>query len=95
MSEMVESTKKNEAGTLNYEWFLSDDKKICHLYERYKDSSAVLAHLGTFGEKIMGRFMECLEPKKFTVYGNPESNVKEALTAFGPVYMPPSMGFVR
>ena len=40
MQEMVESTQK-ETGTLAYEWFLSEDSKSCHVYERYSDSDAV------------------------------------------------------
>lgn len=95
MGEMVESTNKNETGTLNYEWFLSEDKKSCHIYERYKDSAAVMAHLAAFGEKFAERFMGCLEPKRFVVYGKPGADVAEALTAFGPLYMLPSAGFAR
>lgn len=52
MAEMVDSTNKNEPDTINYEWFLSADKKICHIYERYKNSDAVMKHLAAFGEKF-------------------------------------------
>jgi hypothetical protein len=38
-STMVEVTQKNEVGTLNYEWAISDDQKSCHFYERYQDSA--------------------------------------------------------
>ena len=95
MGEMVDATNKNEPDTLNYEWFLSDDGKICHLYERYKDSAAMLTHLKNFGENFAERFMGCLEPTGFTVYGNPDAGVKEALAAFSPVFLPPSAGFIR
>jgi quinol monooxygenase YgiN len=42
---MVEATQKNEAGTLNYEWAISDDRQICHSYERFQDSAAAMAHM--------------------------------------------------
>ena len=95
MGEMVDFVNQNEPDTLNYEWFLSTDEKTCHIYERYEDSPAVMKHLKGFGENFAERFMGCLDPTWFTVYGNPGDDVKEALTAFAPVYMSPSMGFAR
>ena len=47
MREMVDLTRL-EPGTLNYEWFLSDDGASCHFYERYAGSGAVLTHATTF-----------------------------------------------
>lgn len=43
VKEMVDATKANEPGTLNYEWFVSDDEKTCHIYERYADSAATMS----------------------------------------------------
>ena len=31
MNEMVNATKENEAGTLAYEWTVSEDGEICHI----------------------------------------------------------------
>ena len=95
MEEMVTATKKNESGALNYEWSTSADGKVCHLFERYVDSAAVMAHLGTFGEKYAGRFFEILKPVRFVVYGAPDSDVKNALAAFNPEYMQGVGGFSR
>ncbi len=95
MGEMVEATQANEANTLNYEWTISEDGQSCHIYERYADSAATMAHLGAFGEKFAGRFMAAVEPTRFVVYGNPNSEVKEALSGFGPVFMAPFGGFAR
>ncbi len=94
MAEMVESTR-TEPGTLIYEWWISDDRSAIHLYERYADSPALLAHLGTFGEKFAGRFLAAVDPTRFVVYGTPSDEAKEALTAFGPVYLGPFGGFAR
>src|SRR5688500_9481930 len=78
MQEMVEATRA-EPGTLGYEWFVSDDGGVVHLSERYADSAAILAHLGTFGEKFAGRFLAAVDPTRFTVMGSPSDEAKAAL----------------
>lgn len=95
MGEMVNSTKTSEPSTLNYEWYISNDNKTCHIYERYLDSNAVMIHLGTFGQKFAERFLAVVEPTRFIVYGNPSKDVTEALSGFGPVYMAQIDGFAR
>lgn len=94
MAEMVESTQ-SEAGTLMYEWFLNEDKNTCHIYERYADSDAVMAHLGNFGAKFAARFLEYLEPTSLSVYGDPTDQVRGALEGLGPVYLGLVSGFTR
>lgn len=95
MNEMVEATKANEPGTLNYEWSTSEDGKQCHIYERYTDSEALLTHLGNFGEKFAERFLAILKPVGFQVYGPASPAVKEALAGFSPTYMNAASGFKR
>ena len=43
--EMVETNQKNEVGTLIFEWAISEDRQMCDIYERYRDSAAVLKHV--------------------------------------------------
>ncbi len=95
MKEMVDATKANEPGTLNYEWFVSDDEKTCHTYERYADSAATMAHLTTFGQEFAERFLAVLEPVQFVVYGNPNDEVRTAVAGFGAVHMSKIAGFAR
>ncbi|MDT8436645.1 MAG: antibiotic biosynthesis monooxygenase [Gemmatimonadota bacterium] len=92
--EMVESTR-SEPGALAYEWFLDDDGGVCHIYERYADSGAALAHIATFGERFAERFMDCVEPKGAYVYGNPGPEVRNALDGLGAAYLGPLDGFFR
>jgi len=94
MGEMVESTKE-ESGTLAYEWFVSDDGGSVHIYERYADSDAVMAHLGNFGEKFADRFFAAIDPTGFDVYGDADANVREALGGMGANFMGPFGGFSR
>lgn len=93
MEEMVTSTEA-EPGTLMYEWFVNDEG-ACHICERYQDDAAVMAHLGAFGEKFAGRFLGCVDPTGFYVYGSPGGALKQALGALGPVYLGPFGGFAR
>ncbi len=95
VKEMVDATKANEPGTLNYEWFVSDDEKTCHIYERYADSAATMVHLATFGQDFAERFMAVLKPVQLVVYGNPNDEVRAALVAFGAVNMSQFAGFAR
>jgi hypothetical protein len=94
MNEMVKTTA-NEPKTLNYEWTLGEDGKTCHLYERYADSEAMVAHLGSFGKNFAERFLAVVTPTRLGVYGVPSDEAKEALGGFSPVYMTPIGGFAR
>ena len=95
MLEMVESTKANEPGTLDYEWSISEDQNVCHIFERYSDSAATMIHLKSFGANFAERFMAAVEPTRFVVYGNPSGEVKAALSGYGAVFMTPFGGFTR
>ena len=82
MSEMVEATRA-EAGTLGYEWFLTEDGTTCHICERYADSAAALEHLGNFGANFAERFLACFAPTGFYVYGEPSDEVRAGLAPLG------------
>jgi len=94
VEEMVKSTR-NEPNTLSYEWFLSEDNNTCHVYERYADSAATMAHLGTFGEKFAERLLGSVDVLGFTTYGAPNDDVKGVLGGFGAVFMGQLDGFAR
>lgn len=94
MNEMVAATQE-EPGTLGYEWFLSEDGRTCHIYERYADSEAAVAHLGSFGSRFAERFLACFEPTTLSVYGDPSADARTALDAFGASYLGWFGGFHR
>lgn len=95
MEEMVEATRANEPGTLNYEWSFSEDGRVCHLYERYADSEAAMIHGGTFAARFAGRFLEVLTPTRFVFYGTPDREVIEAAAPFNPIVLKPAAGVTR
>ena len=85
-AEMVAFTRA-EPGVLSYQRFITDDGRIVHVYERYADSAAALAHLQTFASKFAERFSSMVERKHFTVYGNPSPALKALLDGFGATYL--------
>jgi quinol monooxygenase YgiN len=94
MEEMVEGTS-TEPTTLNYEWHIGEDAGTVHIYEKYADSDAMIAHVSGFLEKWAGRFLGCVDVTRFVVYGSPNAAAREMLSGFGPVYMGPWGGFAR
>jgi hypothetical protein len=95
MAELVEATRKNEVGMLDNHWAISDDRQVCHIYERFQDSTAVMTHLQWFGPNFGERFMKILKPTRVVVYGTPSVEVRDAFAEFNPVYMAPLGGFRR
>jgi quinol monooxygenase YgiN len=94
MNEMVKVTQANEPGAMNYEWFISEDGKSCHIYERYVDSAAVMAHSAVL-EHLGERLWATVQPTRCTVYGNPDAELKKEIIASGAVILAPIAGFAR
>ena len=90
-TEMVEHTHR-ESGVLNYERYVSEDGGIVHVYERYVDSAAAMAHLLAFREKFGARFSELVERNWFAVHGQPSDELKTLLDQFGTTYLTPFDG---
>ena len=95
MKEMVAATEADEPGALAYEWFVTDDKKACHIYERYADSAAVMTHLGNFGSTFAERFLDALQPTRLMVYGDPSEEARKALAGLNAVVMGQIGGYSR
>ena len=95
MAEMAEATQRDEPGTLDYEWYVTDDGRRLHLFERYADAGAAMTHLATFGERYMARFFDVLAPERLTLYGAPDDRVRGALAQLAPEAMARAAGFSR
>jgi quinol monooxygenase YgiN len=68
MEEMAAVTQADEPGTLNYEWFLTDDGSACYIFERYANPDAAVVHSRTFPPELSRRAMAFL-PTRLTAYG--------------------------
>jgi quinol monooxygenase YgiN len=92
--EMSEATQ-DEPGATHYEWYIDADGNNIHIFERYADSAATLIHLGNFGAKFAERFMACVDPTRFMVYGDPSAEVRGAVAGLGAAHMTQFVGFAR
>jgi quinol monooxygenase YgiN len=93
-SEMVQFAR-SERGALVYERFISEDCKTLHVYERYVDSAAALAHMRSFDALFADRFHGMVVRKRFVVCGVPSEELRNVLDAFGAIYVSPLDGFSR
>jgi quinol monooxygenase YgiN len=85
-AEMVETTRK-ETGVLSYERFVTGDGRFVHVYERYADSAAALAHLRKFGKAFGERFNGMVDRVQFAVYDIPSDGLKDVLDGFEATYL--------
>jgi len=96
LSEINDSIAREEPGTHNYEWFISDDGKSAHVYERYADSEACVAHLMNLGaNKYAERLFNCLGVTKIAIYGNPSDAIRGIFANYPTVYLSPLTGYAR
>lgn len=84
--EMVDFTR-TESGILSYQRFVSEDGNFVHVYERYADSAAALAHLRNFATRFSERFSTMANRERFTVFGQPSNELREVLDSFGARYL--------
>jgi quinol monooxygenase YgiN len=49
-AELMEVVRADDSGTLQFEIYLSDDESECVIYERYRDSEAVIDHGAHVGD---------------------------------------------
>ncbi len=94
MRDMVAATRDTEPGTLTYEWSTNADRTACHLFERYEDSAAAMAHLRNF-RPFAGRWVATFAPRRLTIYGSPSPEVVEALAEMRPEVLTMVDGFTR
>ena len=92
VAELLEANQE-KVGFLTYGVLISDDRQVCHIYERFQDSAAIINHMQSFGPTFATRFLDILKPTRFVIYGTPSAEVKEAVAEFNPVYMTPLADF--
>ena len=90
--EMIEFAR-TEPGTLIYERYLDNDGVTIHVFERYIDSRAAVAHMRNFDALFADRFHGMIERKRFTVFGDPSAELRELLDRFSARYVALLGGF--
>ena len=83
--EMVTATR-SEPGAVCYERYLNDDGRSVHIYERYVDAAAAVAHLKRFQESFGERFVALVDRGPVFVYGTLSHELRSLLDPLGAVY---------
>ena len=73
----AQTVREKDNGTLQYDWFLSSDQSVCEVREKYRDSSAVLEHMGNLGDTL-GELLS-ISDLSLEVYGSPSKTLLGAL----------------
>lgn len=81
-ADCMASTKTKDQDTLQYDWFLSEDETVCTVIERYKDSDALMAHIGNLGD-LLGKLLAITDFKP-AVYGSPSQTLLQATAGLQP-----------
>ena len=77
------ATVRGEPGTLQHDWFFSDNGAQCVVREAYASSDAFLAHLAGAGP-LLGRLVELGGGLELEVFGEPSAALRDAVAAFQP-----------
>jgi quinol monooxygenase YgiN len=91
--EISADNQAAEPGQQIFEWFV--DGPDVHIYERYQDSAAAVAHVQRFVANFGAQFMSLCTPTRMSVYGEPSDELKEAVAGFNPRYLGPLAGHAR
>jgi len=78
----MQSVREKDSGTLQYDWFFNEDHTECVVREKYRDSAAVMEHMGNLGELLGGLMGVC--DMDLEVYGSPSAELAEAAAALAP-----------
>ena len=81
-NELVGMVEANEPNAFTYEWYISEDNSKCNVVETYKDSDAMMTHLGNVGEAL-GKLLEIAPLTGLMVYGSASAELRQALDPFG------------
>ena len=94
VADIVAASHK-EPGTLASQYSVNADETVVHIFERYRDSDAFVAHVDqTFGPQAE-RFLSLVTVASLVVYGNPNAAARKALDSFDAAYMTLFDGFAR
>ena len=92
--KMVDETRA-ERGAMIYERFIGGDQRAVHIYERYVDCAAAVAHLEAFRTAFGERFAGMIDRKSFAVFGTPTPELRQILDPLGATYFARLAGFSR
>jgi antibiotic biosynthesis monooxygenase len=81
VSEYINQVKEKDSGTLQFDWFISNDKTEAEILEVYASSEAALKHQEHLGELQEIVFKKFGAPYSITIYGDPSPELLENVKA--------------
>lgn len=90
--EIVAETT-TETGTLNYQYYVSDDGDVL-VYERFVDVPSAHKHIDTW-EKHVDRWVAAAEPTRMVHLGNLPDDLRKRHSELEPLMLKPVAGFAR
>lgn len=90
----VSEITSKEPGAIAYEWSLSEDQRRLHVYERFVDSEAGMAHLENAGPDP-SRLLEIVTLVEIECYGPASDELRAAIADFPVKFMRRFEGFHR
>jgi quinol monooxygenase YgiN len=81
VSEYINKIKEKDSGTLQFDWFISSDKKEAEIIEVYASSEAALKHKEHLEELQEIIFRKFGAPYLLTIYGDPSPELIENVKA--------------
>jgi hypothetical protein len=82
-NECIKQVRDKDSGTLQYDWFLNEDKNVCEIREAYENSEALLAHVINLRESLRVLFEKYATDHSVTIYGEPSAELLENAKARG------------
>lgn len=92
IQDIVAATTPEE-GTLNYQYYISDDGDVL-VYERFADVASAHAHVDTW-DRFVERWVAAAEPTRMVHLGNLPDDLRERHAALAPLLLRPAGGFAR
>jgi len=78
----MESVREKDTGTLQYDWFVNAERTECVVLETYRDSEALLEHLGHVGDSLAA--LADVSEIDLELCGTPSQELADALAAMAP-----------
>jgi quinol monooxygenase YgiN len=87
------AARLDEPGSQSYDYSVNGDETLVHIYESYRDSTAVVDDVTKTFSQFADDFSACVNVDGFVVYGEPDDAARKILDGFGSTYMTPFEGF--
>ena len=91
---LIETCQEKDLNLLSYEFFFSKAEDELYALELYKDSAAVLAHMGIAGATLT-QLLETAPANRVEVFGNASAELKEAFGPLNALFVNHWNGFTR